>query len=118
MSRPVVWIAHVRPASDDAAHSVHTMTRAGELLKATQTKARAVAQYTTVPPLDWTKAQFRAWLRATFPDADAAAFAYDGATLARGWERDGTSIVLDPIGGASRAAAEVQHDRLDGLALR
>ena len=111
----IVWLAHVHPSSRCLAHSVHTLSLAGDLVKAGLAAQRRTKPWQEVPPKAWTKDQLTAWITASFPSMPSDTFAWaDGATFAREWERD--LIKRAELAGASKedatAAYEAFHARV------
>ncbi|CAE7868801.1 KIN14E, partial [Symbiodinium microadriaticum] len=112
----IVWLAHVHPSSRSIAHSLHTLSLAGDLVKAGLMQHRRTRPWQEVPPKVWTKEQLTAWIAASFPSMPADTFAWaDGAAFAREWERD--LVKRAELAGASKedasAAYEAFHARDD-----
>ena len=110
----IVWLAHVHPSSKSIAHSLHTLSLAGDLVKAGLMQHRRTRPWQEVPPKVWTKEQLSAWIAASFPSMSADTFAWaDGAAFAREWEAD--LVKRAELAGASKedatAAYEAFHAR-------
>ncbi|CAE6948901.1 KIF3B [Symbiodinium sp. KB8] len=105
----IVWLAHVHPSSRSIAHSLHTLSLAGDLVKAGLMQHRRTRPWQEVPPKVWTKEQLTAWIAASFPSMPADTFAWaDGAAFAREWERD--LVKRAELAGASKEDASAAYE--------
>eukprot|EP00435_Cladocopium_sp_Y103_P047875 s782_g14.t1 len=113
-SSQVVWLAHVHPSSQQIAHSLHTFTVAGDILKAALAQQRRSKKWSEVPPKSWTKEQLSRWLADSFPSLPSDTFSWaDGPSFAREWERD--LVARAELAGASKDDALRAYEAFHAL---